>query len=156
VDLDFRIDCFIVEVRVVLDGLEVEDHLVVVDLISIVEEAYFVLRLGFLQLMDDLVEDLYFNHLDLQVLVIQVVFVLMVVQQDLLGLVFVLTVVHQDLQGLVSIDLVHLVQVYSCSYSIVFLLQAWPLILNRQQCLLKYLDLFVKPSMSFSMWPILM
>jgi hypothetical protein len=138
VDLDFRIDCSIVEVGVVLDGLEVEDHLVVEDLISVVEEAYFVLRLGFLQLMDDLVEDLYFNHLDLQVLVSQVVFVLKVVRQDLLGLVFVLMVVHQDLQGLVSINLVHLVQVYSCSYSIAFLLQAWPLILNLQQCLLKY------------------
>jgi hypothetical protein len=127
-----------VEVGVVLDGLEVEDHLVVEDLISVVEEAHFVLRLGFLQLMDDLVEDLYFNHLDLQVLASQVVFVLKVVRQDLLGLVFVLMVVHQDLQGLVSINLVHLVQVYSCSYSIVFLLQAWPLILNLQQCLLKY------------------
>jgi hypothetical protein len=124
VDLDFRIDCSIVEVGVVLDGLEVEDHLVVEDLISVVEEAHFVLRQGFLQLMDDLVEDLYFNHLDLQVLVSQVVFVLKVVRQDLLGLVFVLMVVHQDLQGLVSINLVHLVQVYSCSYSIAFLLQA--------------------------------
>lgn len=107
--------------------------------------------------MDDLVEDLYFNHLELQqVLVSQVVFVLKVVRLDLLSLVFVLMGVHQDLQCQVSINLVHLVQVYSCSYSIAFLLQAWPLILNLRQCLLKYLDLFVKPSMSFSMWLILM